>query len=433
MDYHSQPMKHLSRFCRYIEQHPLLVIYIVTLIMLTLYNLTPPIKSFDTSFYLLAADNLLNGRLDCLRTPVYPILLKLCTIPCNGKLTETLVCIIQSAIYLISSRSLYLTASHIAPRHWIVFFTTLMYCLLPAASWCNELTTESLSISLTVILCHWLLCFLSVPTWKRALAISMLILVMVMLRTNFIAFFAILPFVWLWQWITTQKPVFATAILFLFIPIGCYFGYCKLFQKQYGIFAASTSTTCCDYYNLRRSGLWDINLLSDDTQIAACRYIESKNDPSYSTLYHLIDSTNDVSTVSMAFRTMKATSKKELFAYKTKIFSESLSSQIALATNTHTPIAATIFLSAKFLSMPLSTLYLFVVLLAFAILIHFFRRKRFPLPIVLLWCIATAQCIGIPIKGSDSFDRLLLPIYPIILCLMAWSVEKVLQNCRACR
>ncbi len=422
-------MKYLSRFCQYVERHPLSVIYIAALIVLTLYNLTPPIKSFDTSFYLLAADNLLNGRLDCLRTPVYPILLKLCSVPCNGTLTETLVCIIQSVIYLISIRSLYLLVSHIVHQHWIVFFTTFMYCLLPAASWCNELITESLSISFTVILCHWLLCFHRVPTWKRALSISILLLIMVMLRTNFIAFFAILPVVWLWQWISTRKSIFATAILFLLIPIGCYFGYCKVFQKQYGIFAASISTAC-DYYNLRRSGLWNIDLLTDNEQIAACQYIESKNDPSYSTLYHLIDSTNDASSISNAFRKMKATTKKELFEYKTKIFSESLSSQITMATNTHTPMATTLFLSAKFLSMPLSTLYLFVVLLAFAILIHFFRHKRVPLPIVLLWCIATAQCFGIPIKGSDSFGRLLLPIYPIILCLMAWTVEKIWQKCR---
>lgn len=50
--------------------------WVLTIVVLTLYNLTPSIGGFDVPFYFLAGEHLWDGQNDCLRTPVYPLLLK---------------------------------------------------------------------------------------------------------------------------------------------------------------------------------------------------------------------------------------------------------------------------------------------------------------------------------------------------------------------
>ena len=50
------------------------IFWLIAIVVLTLYNLTPALNSFDTEYYILAGQNFLDGKIDCLRTPVYPLL-----------------------------------------------------------------------------------------------------------------------------------------------------------------------------------------------------------------------------------------------------------------------------------------------------------------------------------------------------------------------
>ncbi len=370
-----------------------------------------------------------------MRVPVYPLLLKLCSLPANGAWLATLVCIIQSAMYLISIRSFWLLLRQLVSCQWIVFLVALSYVLLPVAGWCNELLTESLSVSLMVILCHQLLLFHNNPSWKKAFAISLFLLFMVMLRTNFIAFFAILPFVWLWQWVVTKQRVFVVAIAFLLLPIGGYVAYCKAFQQHYGIFAASIATSC-DKYNLKNSDLWNVSLLSDPEEIAVCNYLDADVDGSYAPMYRYVDSTGDAQTVANACATMKERQKLLFVKYKVHLFLGEIHAAFhplfaMHSGKKHTMLEGALYTLTTVFAMPLLVVYQFIILLAFVLLVHFVRHKRLPLSVLLLWCVVAAQCVGIPLKGSDSFCRLLLPIYPIALCLMAWAADRFLSWHRA--
>ncbi len=383
-------MSNASKCYSYLQQRPLLAIYVVAIVVLTLYNLTPASWNFDTSFYLLAAENLLHGKLDCLRTPVYPLLLKICSLPHQGEWLGSLVCILQSAVYLISIRSFYLLLCQLLSKQWIILLATLSYVLLPTAGWCNELLTESLSTSLSVILCHWLVRFHYSPTCKRALRIATLLLIMVMLRTNFIAFFVILPFFWLLQWASTKKHIFAIATMLLLIPIGGYVGYCKTFQNQYGIFAATISTAC-DYYNLKNSNLWNVELLTDEKEVATCRWLDScaRTDGSYAPMYHYINKTGDAQTIANACSNMKEQQKLLFAKYKVHLFlgecQASFHPLFAMHSGkTHTMLEGLLYTITTIFSMPLLIVYQFIIVLAVVLLIHCVRNKRFPPP--LLFC-----------------------------------------------
>jgi hypothetical protein len=417
-----------SKFTSITNSNPLFIIYLVAVVVLTAFNCTPALESFDTAFYLRAGEKLWHGEMDCLRTPVYPLLLKVCSMPGDGRWLHLLMTLLQSGVYLLSVYFFYDLLRRLVHKEGIAFWVTLFYVLLPAAGWCNELLTESLSISLMIILTHQLVCFLQHPKWQCALWACLLLLVMVMLRPNFIAFFAILLVIWIWQWIATKEHIYALALAFLLIPMSGYWGYCKAFENKYGLFSASAATLSCDLYNLTRSETWDITCLTDSNEIALCRALEAKQDPSYVTTFNMIESTHNTKTLASACKVMKEHHQKEYMEYKAEVFITSWNSQFMPAVNTHTTLSTLLFFLSGFIAIHLSLMYLFIFFLAMALICHICGQKKIPILIVLLWCIVAAQCVGIPLKGSDSYARLLMPAYPVFLCLLGWGLDKVMRT-----
>lgn len=119
----------------------------VAVLALTLYNLTPSIEGFDIAYYISAGDNLLRGRLDCLRTPTYPLILGLLKSLIGTRGMAIAVTILQSLAYLISVRCLLYLIRKTVKNNIVRWTTAYYYVLVLAPALCNELATESLSIS----------------------------------------------------------------------------------------------------------------------------------------------------------------------------------------------------------------------------------------------------------------------------------------------
>ena len=83
-----------------------IIFWVAAILVLTLYNLTPALNSFDTEYYILAGQNFLDGKIDCLRTPIYPLLCQAFIKLFEIEGLPTAMTIFQSLIYLISLVSL---------------------------------------------------------------------------------------------------------------------------------------------------------------------------------------------------------------------------------------------------------------------------------------------------------------------------------------
>lgn len=252
-------LKHYVSVADYIRKHTALLLISAAIFVITLYNLTPSFNTYDTSFYVLAGEKLLNGDgLNCLRTPVYPLFLQLCGWIGGDGGMNTVATFLQSLLFIFSVYVLYDTCRRVLKSNTLSFLITLYYILIPAAGWANEMLTESLGVSLFVILTHWIVCFIQRPSTRLNIAISLLLTVMVLMRPNFISFFVILPFLWGHQWFKTKEKVYVWALLMTTIPMGSYVGYCYAYQQQYGEFTSSFATKCNVYF------LWDNNLWNTD-------------------------------------------------------------------------------------------------------------------------------------------------------------------------
>lgn len=400
--------------------------WIIAVTILVLYDLTPRIDGFDTPFYFLAGDNLWNGQLDCLRTPVYPFLLKLFNV-CFGDRGGIIgIIVLQSIVYLISVASLRNVSRFIIHSHFIQEIVSLLYVVCIAPGWCNELMTESLSISGCIIITDLVCRYVNKPSLRLSIGVFILTLLLIFLRPSFIFLFAILPFVWFVLWIRNNHRLMQTISLVLTLfCIVTYFGYCKAYEKKYGVFTSSISFVCNDIYNLKRSGVWDIEKVNNPEAKLVLHNIDKQWVGNYSPVYNTISSDHkSLQLISDGCNEMKEGSKKTLRQHQVMITASSFDKRFNSSVNTHTPLSAILFGSSLFLALPLSIFYSIVFISCLALIVYFFQRRTIPLLAAVLIIITTAQCVGILLYASEAHERLLLPVYPLFLMLLGLFLEK---------
>lgn len=394
--------------------------------VLTLYNLTPRIDGFDTQFYYLAGEQLCNGHIDCLRTPVYPLLLQLFSV-CfghNGSIVG--VTILQSIIYLISAASLRNITKFTIKNRYIQESVAILYVICVAPGWCNEMMTESLSISGCVIIADQLCRYISRPSYRLSISIFILTFLLVFLRPSFIFLFAIAPMVWIVLWIRKNNRMLQ--MISLTLSLACvvtFLGYCKAYEKEYGVFSSSISFICNDIYNLQRSGAWDTSKISNHQAQLFMSNIE--DDINYAPTYEAVSANPKcLPSIVQACEELKTGSEKTLRVHQLKISAASFDKHFNASVNTKTPLSAILFASSLFLSLPLSLFYAIVVISFSSLVVFFLRKRNIPLIGAVLVLFSAAQCIGIVLYASEAHERLLLPVYPLFLILLGLYIEKAL-------
>lgn len=397
----------------------------LTTAILLLYDITPRIDGFDTPYYFMAGDNLWHGTIDCLRTPVYPLLLKLfCS--CFGYNTG-IVCIVilQSIIYLISVKSLINITTYTIRNLSVRAITCLMYIVCVAPGWCNELMTESLSISGCVIIADLLCRYITKPSMRLSAGIAGLTAFLIFLRPSFIFLLAIQPFVWIVLWIRKKHRVLQVISLSLTILCSSLFlSYCKSYEKEYGVFTSSISFICNDTYNLKRSDSWDLNKVSNPKAKELLRQIDDQWCGNYSLVYQTVSHDHSsLPLIAQGCKEMRKGSEKALLRQQILITAASFDKRFNASVNTHTPLSASLFFSSLFLALPLSLFFSIVIISCIALAVNVFRNRRIPLIATVLILFTTAQCVGILLYASEAHERLLLPVYPLFLVLLGKAVD----------
>lgn len=398
--------------------------WIITIVILTLYNITPSIGGYDVPYYFLAGEHLWNGELDCLRTPVYPLLLKVFSVCFGDKGSIAGIIILQSVVYLISVASLKSITTQVIKNQKIQYAVMLLYVLCVAPGWCNEMLTESLSISGCVIITDLIVRYIKKSTYSLSFAIALLSIILVFLRPSFIFLFAILPFLWIVLWIRKkQRLLQSISLILMLLCATSYFAYCKAYEKEYGVFTSSISFVCNDIYNLKRSGVWNIERVTNPQTKQLMRGIEAS--VNYEPIYQAVmNDHKSLSSIIQGCNEMNTGNEKQLREHQIKITAVSFDKRFSASVNTQTPISSALFASSLFLSLPLSLFYFIVVISLLALMIYFFLKKNIPLTATTIILFTAAQCFGIVLYASEAHERLLLPVYPLFLVLLGITLEK---------
>ena len=299
----------------------------------------------------------------------------------------------------------------------------LLYVLCVAPGWCNEMLTESLSISGCVIITDLIVRYINKSTFSLSFAIALSSIMLVFLRPSFIFLFAILPFVWIVLWIRKKQRLFQSiSLILMLLCVTSYFAYCKAYEKEYGVFTSSISFVCNDIYNLKRSGAWNIERVTNPQTKQMMREIEAS--VNYEPIYQAImNDHKSLSAIAKGCNKMKTGNEKQLREHQIKITAVSFDKRFSASVNTLTPISSALFASSLFLSLPLSLFYSIAVISLLALIIYFFQKKSIPLTATTIILFTAAQCFGIVLYASEAHERLLLPVYPLFLVLLGIALE----------
>lgn len=396
----------------------------VAIIILTLYNLTPALNSFDTEYYILAGQNILDGKIDCLRTPVYPLLCQAFIIMFSFKGLPIAMTIFQSLIYLISLVSLQHIANYTIKNKTIRFITLTFYILCIAPGWCNEILTESLCISGCVIMTDLVLSYVYKPSITKNISLHLFLILLVFLRPTFIIFFAILPVLWLLHRTLFKYKI--TSFLLTIICIACFGAYCSAYKNVYGKFGTSSAIVINKIYDAQRGGYWDTAVVKSPESKKWIDYIDEHYTGNYGFLYQIFsEHPESIVTISDGCDEIIHNHKSEWHKYRIQLFASSCDKRMQAAVNTRSSLSSALFFSSLFLSFPLSLFYLIQILSVIALFVYFLINKTIPIGYYVIIATIFAYTAGIVLNACDSHERLLLPVYPLFIVMLGAAFEKV--------
>lgn len=412
-----------------------IVVWIVAVVMLLLYNLTPVVPSFDSQFYLLAGKHIAEGRIDCLRTPVYPIILHFLSSVFGKQGLGIAITLFQSVFYLFSVGSFLHLVQKVITNRIINLLTMLLFVVVISPAWCNEIATESLSLSGCIILVDQVVRFYDSKRWNIGVVLHILLLFLVFLRPTFVLFFAILPFLWIWKMIETRQVCASMmfALVSTMICTGCFLLYNRSYEKQYGKQTSTISFECNTVYNLKRSGCWDVNVVSDPQAEKICKKIDEEYTCNYEPLYWIVDSIpGSLPLISEACDDMIQAHKQQYYRYRIQTFVESFNTRFPGAVNTRSALSALLFFWSLFWAMPLSLFYLVVPISVVALLYFIVKKKKVPVIESLIVATTFAQYVGIILSASEAHARLMIPVYGLFLLILAIGLDLFVRIVSRC-
>src|SRR5574344_1207744 len=115
------------------KDRTLRILLIIAIFIVILYDLCPAFISLDTPYFIVAGYHWANGQFDCLRTPIYPLLVYVCSLPFGEVGRMTLIMLVQNIFFLLSVAAFYQMANCLIKNRKIVFLLSLYYIITPAA------------------------------------------------------------------------------------------------------------------------------------------------------------------------------------------------------------------------------------------------------------------------------------------------------------
>ena len=328
------------------------------------------------------------------------------------------VCLFQYLIFFISIKYFFKTASYFIKSNLIIFLTTLLYACHPSISiYSANILTESLAVSLTIILVYTQLKISKQPSVKYVVFGVILMLILIFLRP---AMLFILPVIFLYNlylYITSKNKIYILFLTGTLLISSAQIGYCSIFKQQHGIFSPGYISLLNKYYMLRELSLLDIP--SDNTTLLAqdIRRNNAKEVPKenyYADFFLLVDKypLSDINEI------LRKQTSDNLSVYILAIGKRFFVSSLSRVGFWHYPSEGFLdkLLYTIFMKLPLIVgfIYIFLILYLFKMISIYKRDKTIDMRDLFLWGFICSNIILMIIGAQDEWNRLILPVLPFM-------------------
>lgn len=371
---------------------------------------------YDSSSYIRAWDALSEGRLDALRTPVYPLFLHgLYVVFGPGSFLFAAICV-QHLVFLLSLRLLYSLLGQCRLSPGSVFWMTLIYGCLPAiTSWNNCILTESLALSGTIALLYLVFRTDEHPTVAHAASVTCILLFLLLLRPIFIYLIPVLLFyslLLLFRPRTKKKGGWLLGGGVLLSAI-CFLLYMNEYKKEYGIFSTSNVSVINQYFIARQSGLIDPESIRDarlKSDIELYFQIHGGKDEEPSFLWEEaqdIAANHNLLVIQENLKTAMGHNLMNSIRSVKDRFMDSAQKPLLFS-----PIwkISILFLAWGF---SLSTLYLCLLLFPIYLVLWVIRKREIPWKSLLLYLLGISNILVAVLGAQGEWNRLIFPSMPI--------------------
>ena len=386
----------------------------------------PVVQTFDSASYVEAWTAFGQGRLDMLRTPVYPLILHWMQVLFGSRFLYATVCL-QYLTFFISIWFFHrLTVYFCSPT--ASFWITLIYAANPImCAWSNHILTESFAISGFVVLLYLGYWLWQEPSIWISILFTVQILFLLFLRPVFVYLlpvFAALSLLLFLQHKKYEALLFLTGVLISCLSLV---GYMSAFKKEHGVFAPSSVSIINQYSNARIFGYLNPvdspdSLLKKDL----LAYFESHG-----------NRVDEASTASL--EAFDLCEEFDLAIIKSTVLTGKKNNPVkvvkGLLVRTYTSCMESVFSSwipflrrlSKAFSPPLGLLYLFLFIYIIVFVIRVYQSRTIPLYSTLLLMLGISNIIVSVIGAQSDWGRLIAPSTPIWLLLVG-SIGRIFSK-----
>ncbi len=253
MIFKNQKSTYLSLSC-------ILPILLSTIMRIIYYDIYRYSHYVDTNTYMDAGKNLLNGHIDMMRTPIYPLFLEFC-LSAFPNFNMSIV-IIQSIIFILSIFFFHRICIHFIKNKYIVFLMCLAYGTIPSTvNWEFCLLTESFSIVSIVIFVYLITLYLDKRSSLYIVMASFFIFFMVMIKPGFIYIYVILFAFLILNFILTknERAQMTKGIISSILSLLLIFTYIQINKYQNNVNGISIVTDINTFFNIVLADIYKDN------------------------------------------------------------------------------------------------------------------------------------------------------------------------------
>ena len=192
------------------------------------------------------------------RTPFYPLIIKISQDIFQYDYLR-FVCIFQYIIWFFSILYLYKLLELIIKNKNLIIFFTFIYALCPGIiDWNNIILTESIAISVTVIIVYFIVKYLNDPKVITGSIAIILSFILTFHRPTSIIYVILLELFWIMRFIFDKKNIKSDFICFLIstLTIILIVIYAIVFQKKYSIYSISDAVPRQHLYVCIKEGFY---------------------------------------------------------------------------------------------------------------------------------------------------------------------------------
>jgi len=403
-----------------------MLIYVLSILFCSFYFILSRIgPSPDTPSYIRAGVNLLNGNIDILRTPVYPLFL----IAIRNLIPEVFflktVIAIQLIVFLFSIYAFYYISRFLISNSKIAFIVTILYACLPSFSSLSLfILTESFAVSGTIFYLYCIIKSYHSTSLKNFFISNLLLLALIMLRPVFMYLLPISIFFWIYVLYIKRTKFYLLHLIGPIIILCITLFYANSFKKVYGIFTLSCVSQLNQYIILSEANLIASNTISVfKNEILQYQLVSLEKRNLYDEYYKMSAKYGLVQLDGLISNSIRINFKEYIKLTAQRIYRIDTNSIFFGGSYIYNDLV-NILKSHLIMAIGNFVQLYFLLILYFATMLYFWLSKhKTPVFSILIWMLVSANVFAAVAGACMEWTRLIAPSTPLILLMVGQGIN----------